>query len=887
MQFAADGAEVVARDDTGRYPPPMHAPVHVETLPEGPTILLREAHVAPVAEVQILARVGAADEGPGESGLAHFHEHMLFKGTESRGVGEIAGEIEGVGGRINAWTSFDTTCYHATLPSDAIGIGLDVLADATQHSLFDPEETRREIEVVLEEIRRSEDEPHHVLSDLMFSTTYRKHPYRAPILGSRESVSSLTPERLRAFYERWYTPSNLVVIATGDFDTGWMRERIASAFASAGGAPPTRTRAAEPRQDGLRVALERRPFERACLDLSWPATSLGHPDTPLLDLLAYVLGGGESSRLVRRVKEEAGLCDRIDASCYTPFDPGLFGASIDLEPERTVETIEAIVRETERLRHEPVSTAELERARANFLASQAWEGESVSGMARKLGSYHVLAGDHRHADRYLEAVRTATAQDLQRVAQTFLGTDGLSIAGVLPSDSEAVTLAGIGAAVKRAVERAQRAAAAPRHETRPPTAKPTGHARSEEIHTYTLASGARLIITPRPDVPVVAVRAAMIGGQLSETEETAGLAGFLAGMWLRGTHSRSSADFAREVENLAGDVDGFSGRNSSGLSMDATREQFLPVLDLFCEALLSPGFAADEIERERRDTLAAIARREDRLSARAFDLFNRTEFERHPYRLPLAGTLETVARFDREALEALHRQIVGGSNLVIAVAGDVDPDETAGELSRRLGELASGHDLAAALPEEEPRTPGVRLAEEFKDRAQAHLVMGFRGLSVHDPDRTALEMLSQTLAGQGGRLFLELRDRQSLAYTVTALNVEGVAPGTFAVYIATAPEKLEQAKSGITDELHRAVSQRLPDTEIERARRYLIGHHSIDAQRSSSRALQLALDTRYGLGPEAHSLYPEQVRNVTAEDVRRVAERVIDFEAMTIAIIRP
>ncbi|MCP3985751.1 MAG: insulinase family protein [bacterium] len=865
----------------------MHAPVHVETLPEGPTLLLREAHVAPVAEVQVLARVGAADEGPDEAGLAHFHEHMLFKGTETRGVGEIAGNIEGVGGRINAWTSFDTTCYHATLPSDAIAVGLDVLADATQHSLFDPEETRREIGVVLEEIRRSEDEPHHVLSDLIFATAYQAHPYRAPILGSHESVSSLTPERLQAFYRRWYTPTNLVVVATGDFETDWMRERIAAAFGQAESAAPERRRAAEPGQKSLRVALERRPFERACVDLSWPATNLAHPDTPLLDLLAYVLGGGESSRLVRRVKEEAGLCDRIDASCYTPFDPGLFGASVDLEPEQTEAAVEAIVRETERMRREPVSSAELERARANFLASQAWEGESVSGMARKLGSFHLLAGDHRQADRYLDAVRTATAQDLQRVAEAYLGKHCLSIAGVLPDGAGTLTEEGIRSAVRRAGERASRAAAAPRHETRPPAAKPTGSARSEEIQTYALTSGARLVVTPRPDVPVVAVRAAMLGGQLSETEGAAGLAGFLAGMWLRGTRGRSSADFAREVENLAGDIDGFSGRNSSGLTMDATREQFLPVLDLFCEAILSPGFAADEIERERRDTLAAIARREDRLSARAFDLFHSTEFQRHPYRLPLTGTLETVARFDREALEAAHQQIVGGENLVVAVAGDIDPDDAAGEISRRLGELSSGHDLTANLPEEEERTAGVRIAEEFKDRAQAHLVVGFRGLSVHDPDRTALEMLSQTLGGQGGRLFLELRDRQSLAYAVTAVNVEGVAPGSFAVYIATAPEKLEQAKSGITDELHRAASECLPDSEIERARRYLIGHHAIDAQRSSGRALQLALDTRYGLGPEAHSLYPEQVRNVTAEDVRRVAERVIDFNAMTQAIIRP
>src|SRR5688572_29757027 len=143
---------------------------------------------------------------------------MLFKGTETRGVGEIAGAVEGAGGRINAFTSFDATCYHATLPSDALALGLDVLADAVQRSRFDPVEVAREIEVVLEEIRRSEDDPQHVLGDALFATVYEVHPYRAPVLGTRESVSSFTREKLLRFYRRWYAPDNLTLVAVGDLD---------------------------------------------------------------------------------------------------------------------------------------------------------------------------------------------------------------------------------------------------------------------------------------------------------------------------------------------------------------------------------------------------------------------------------------------------------------------------------------------------------------------------------------------------------------------------------------------------------------------------------------------------------------------------------------------
>ena len=174
-------------------------PLHYQVLPNGLEILLREAHAAPVASLQIWAKVGSADEGPGEEGLAHFHEHMLFKGTERRGVGDVAGEIEGAGGRVNAYTTFDVTVYYATLPSDALDVGVDVLVDAVRHSTFDPAEVKREVEVVLEEIRRSEDAPDHVLSDLAFANAYRAHAYGRPILGSAENVASFD----RA-YRRWH-----------------------------------------------------------------------------------------------------------------------------------------------------------------------------------------------------------------------------------------------------------------------------------------------------------------------------------------------------------------------------------------------------------------------------------------------------------------------------------------------------------------------------------------------------------------------------------------------------------------------------------------------------------------------------------------------------------
>jgi zinc protease len=847
-----------------------------ETLANGLSVLLRESRLEPVSEVQIWVGVGSADERDHERGLAHFHEHMLFKGTATRGVGEIAGSVEGAGGSINAFTSFDATCYHATLPAEATLAGFDVLADAVQHSSFDPAEVTREIEVVLEEIRRSADEPHHVLGDALFDTAFRVHPYRFPVLGSAESVASFTREKLLAFYRRWYTPEHMVVVAAGDIDAEAFLARVREAFASAPRGEARRLREPEPAQSALRTRLLARPFERASLELSWPAVSLTHPDAPLLDLLAFALGDGDSSRLHRRVKEELGLADRVDASCYTPVDAGIFGISIDSDAEQAPHAIAASIAETERLRCEPLGTDELAKARRNFLASRAWERESVSGMARKLGSAQLMAGDPGFEEAYLARIATATREELVRAAAHWLDPARLSVVGVLPEGAPLLPAAELEAAVASGVSRNKRRFAAPQRA-----------AKGERVHAYVLPNGARAFVLPRREVPVVAVRAAMLGGQLAETEETAGLGSFLAGVWLRGTAARGAAEFARTTESLAADIDAFSGRSSVGLTLDCTSEVFAEMLPLWAEALCFPAFGEEEVERERRDALAALERREDRLGARAFDLFQRAHYQRHPYRLPLPGTPESVARFDADALVAHHARLVRPENLVVSVLGDVDPDAAASALARELADLEQNGAKPLALPEPEPAPQEIRSALERKDRAQAHLVLGFRGVAVDDPDREALEVLTQILAGQGGRLFLELRDRQSLAYSVSAANVVGYAPGYFCVYIATAPEKLETAKRGVLAELERVLQDAPGDDEAERARRYLCGSHAIAQQRGGQRALTMALDARYGLGVDADREFPARVRAVGRGDLLRVARRILDMRAYTIATIEP
>ena len=875
-------------------------------LPNGLTILLRESHRSPVVELQIWAGVGSADERPGEEGLAHFHEHMLFKGTERRAVGEIAGDIEGLGGNINAYTSFDSTVYHATLPSAAWREGLDVLTDAVRFSIFDEDEIAREREVVLEEINRSDDTPGHVLGELAFRECYPRHPYGLPILGPASNVASFNRDQVRTFFERWYAPNNLMVVAIGDFASEEVAEEIERLFSDAVSVATNRTRPVEPTQEAMRIAVLRKPFEGHRVDLSWPASKFSDRDSTYLDLLAYVLGECESSRLVRKIREQEALVDRIDASAYTPLDRGLFSVGFETDAKRMLDATRRIIEETDRLRHERISQIELDRARINFLASDQFDRESVSGIASKLGSFENMGGGWEREAEALETLRGATPDDLLRVAQKYLLPEALTIAALIPEatdanlDEDAIRQAvsqGLEAAAIAPTEVEEATADAPldlpdgdvtAHRLRFSPMRTTADGAGERLDA-TLDSGLSLHILRRPEVPVVAVRLATLGGLLCENQAQSGLTRFLAAMWSRGTRTHDAAAFARQIEGLAADVGGFSGRNSIGITLDCLSETLEPAFNLFADAVLEPRFDREEIERERRESLAAIERRVDRLGQRAFQLFAETEFKTHPYRMTVLGEADSVGGFSRDDLIAHSERLMSANRAAIAVVGDVDPDVIGRLVEDRFGSMQTADPKSDRfmLPPEESREPGIRESELIKDRAQAHLVIGFRGITLGDPDRFALELISQMLAGQGGRLFLELRDRQSLAYTVAATNIEGLAPGYFSLYIATAPEKLDRARAGIFEEIDRLVSVAPSAQELQHAIRYGPGSFAISSQRSHSRAAHIALDSVYGLGPDHTEAYPAAIAQVTPEDILRVAQRIFRLDAYSVTAVHP
>jgi len=849
-------------------------------LSNGLKVVAEPRDTAKVAAFQVWVNVGSADERPGEVGLAHLHEHLLFKGTARRGPGEIARSVEAHGGEINAWTSYDQTVYHVVMASQFAREGLDVLADAVRNSAFDPEELTREIEVVCEEIKRSLDTPSRRASKELFATAFTKHPYGRPVIGFEADVRGHSREKMVGFYSRCYSPKNIVLSAVGDFTEAQLRQWAEELFGGDWGRPYSVPlhRDVEPPRAGRIIKLQRDAVKEAYLHLAFPCPPVDHEDVPALDVLAMVFGQGDGSRLSLEVKRRRSLCNDVSAWAYTPKDPGIFALSLTASSENVGLAFDAAVQVLRGAAEREVDPGELQTVQALVESESIYARETAQGMARRLGYYQTMGGLELEAS-YYAAVAKLTPASLLAVAKKYFKWDEAVVSGLLPegcSLSEADLTKVLDGAqpmqVKRVVVQAPRSSA-------------LSTAPAVPLVTHKLSSGATLIVRRETAVPLFAVRATFPGGLRYETPAANGLTALLARTLCRGTVELSSEQVSQRVDALCGGISTVPGRSSFSLRGEFLSRYFEDAFGLFAQVLRFPAFDAGEVEREKQRQLQDIHSRDDRPSSVAFELFAKTLYLTHPYRLSMLGEAETVSALTPESLRAFHVKNLDVSQMTLAVVGDVDIDAVVKQAEAAFGKSA-GSGAAPFVPPEAP-FDGPRSVRKQLQKAQSHVVLGFPGAKVTDAWRRPLEVLSTMLSGQSGRLFIELRDKQSLCYSVSSMTVEGVDPGYFAVYIGTSPEKVDQALAGIRLELTKVREGLVSEAELSRAKQHLMGTHEVGLQRNGARAGVMALDAAYGLGAERHLRYGDEVSAVTAQQVQDVARQVIDFQRSALVVVGP
>ncbi|MFP5297975.1 MAG: M16 family metallopeptidase [Actinomycetota bacterium] len=379
--------------------------------------------------------VGARDEPDSLAGTSHFLEHLLFKGTPTRTAKEIADAFDAVGGDVNAFTSKEYTCYYARVLDQDLPMSVDVLSDMITRSLLDPDELESERRVILEEIAMHEDAPDELVHDLFYRSMWREHPLGRPVLGYNSTVGEVTRDQLADYWRERYSPSNCVVAAAGNVDHDWLVERISAIFTEPYGRRTLRPGDAPQHAPGINV--HRRPTEQAHMIIGMPGLHRGHEDRHALAVFDTILGGGMSSRLFQEIREKRGLAYSVYSYRSMFLDAGTFSVYVGTTPQN-VDTVMGIINgEFESVLGEGITEAEFQRAKGHLKGSLVLSSEDPGSRMSRLGKQQITTGEILSIDELIARIDALQLEDVQRVANTLLGSESRTVTIVGPFDEDA------------------------------------------------------------------------------------------------------------------------------------------------------------------------------------------------------------------------------------------------------------------------------------------------------------------------------------------------------------------------------------------------------------------------------------------------------------------
>ena len=615
-------------------------------LQNGLTVIIREQQAVPLASITTFVKAGYFDENDRISGISHVIEHMFFKGTSKRPVGEIARETKALGGYLNAYTYYDRTVYHTVVPAENVKQALEIQADALWHPAFDAEELKREIEVVLQENNRKLDNPSAVASEKLYATAFEQHRMRRWRIGTAEGLRALTRDDIVAYYTNHYRPSNIILSIVGRLNVEEILAEVVKLYGDVSDLQGEQeVGPAEPEQTTVRYGWQRGPIEQSHIALGFHAPDILSSDARALEVLASILGDGRASILNQYVRDEKGLITNGSASHQAFRDLGYF--EIDFETNKPLEAQIAVLAELENIKKFGVTNEAVGRAKASIAQAYYHQLETVQGVGDDLGFYEAL-GDWKKSDEYITAIQKVTPADVLRVAKQYMNPDQLSVFEYLP-ESETRT-SNVDDYSQLVIAKVQAATEDRSVIELPVTAEiPSDtdvvlHDLVKPIQRRSILRGPDVYILEDHRLPLVSFGIFYPGGRLYESEKNAGITELMLRTAIRGTKRFNSADISRRLENAGARLQVVNEPDFFGYILDGISGKMDQALEVLMDVLQQPTFQQDDIDREKMLQSARIKQLRENNYSYPISIFMRTLFGDHAYARTAIGNDASLQR---------------------------------------------------------------------------------------------------------------------------------------------------------------------------------------------------------------------------------------------------
>jgi zinc protease len=869
---------------------PISSRLRIFVLPNGLQVLILPHRNAPVVTSMMCYRTGSCNEVSGNTGISHFLEHMMFKGTQTYRKGEIDYLTTRNGGFNNAATSFDYTIYYFSLAADRWQLAAAIEADRMRNSLLDAKEIESERKVVISELCSEQDSPWGKLGLTTSAVHWLSHPYRNPIIGYRQDVERLTRDDLLSYYRKYYNPKNSFLLLVGDIDPEKTIEEVAGVFSSTapGEEPPKRTFIEPPQCGQKRVdVVQETNLSRG--EILFHTCCVGDPEDPVLDIISTVLSSGKSSRLYQRLIEKEKLVSVINAENDTRKDPGCFAIYAELREEAKPQKVEKIIlQEIEKLKKDPVTEEELNKAKNIISADFIFDAETAENLAWKVGYIHTVAS-YQYLDTYLDRISSVTEADIQKVSQKFFSAENMTVGWSVPRNARQPAggeqpKEGLNIPVIKRM--AARGEPAPITQNEQATQKRKMELKSLNVKEHTLPNGLTLLFLEHRNIPAIALKLFVDAGQRAESAGKEGLSSFVANLLTEGTAKKTGLEISQAIEFVGGRL----RATSEGVEVEVLKKDTELAFDLASDITRNPLFWEECISNLKSKLLTEIKSDEDDPDTVAYNAFRELVYGKHPYHAPVKGYQSSVKSFTREDALSFHRNFYVPANCALIVVGDISEEESLSLTRKYFGTWEKREPMKSEVPE--PVIQPVRTRYVTRDVDQAYIYLGHLGVRRDNPDFHALLVMDYILGSAPGftsRLMKRLRDEEGLAYSVFSSIAESswVEPGRFAASAACEAKYNEKMLKGLREEIEKIRKEKVSEEELQCAKDHLTGSFVFSLQTNLQLARQILYMKRFKLTFDYVKRYSEFIESVSADDILRAASKHLQPEKMSVVICGP
>ena len=853
--------------------------LRVERLDNDLKVYLLPIPGAPVVSTMLAYKVGSADELKDQTGLSHYLEHLLFKGTDKLVPGDIDRLTQRNGGRNNAYTSEDMTVYHFDFAADRWKQALEIEADRIRNTRIDEKhEFQQEKGAVISELKGGEDQPWDLELKAILPLLFAKDaPYSHPVIGEEKHVRAATAEIIKRHYDKWYHPNNASLVIVGGFDEKEALELVKKLFGKIPKeALPDRPKVPEQKPRGKQVRHEiPSKFDTARMLIGFNTVRAGEPDDYALDIVDSVLSGGKTSRLHKRLVETDRLANSVGTMNSTGRYPGWFAVQVELlKGKDRAQAEKAVFEELAKLAKEPIAAAELKLIRRRLLTGFIFSRESVHELADAIARGSIY-GDGDYMTTHLERLMAVTPEQVQKCAAKYLKQAESVVVWSVPEDD--VKQGRAAPARNTALVHAKQAKAAPASGLNMKDAKRT-----------VLDNGLVLITLENHRLPIFVADVHVADVRLHETAKQSGISALVGMMLEEGTGKLTGEQIAELIEATGGKLE----LTSSGGSLKVLSPDTTLGMNLLFNCIVKPSFPKEALGRKRDQLLNTIAEAETHPQNMAKGLLDEAVYGTHPYGRSAYGKSDIVEKLTVLDCKQFHAKQFVPNRTTVVLVGDFETAAMIESVKKLTADWKPTKETALKLPEP-PKAgkPGEQIVSD-PSAAQTHVYIGHLGITRSHPDYYKLLVMDNVLGTGPGftdRLSASLRDRQGLAYTVTAQIASSAAdqPGQFIGYIGTFPEKYIWVREGFLKEINRMRDEPATKQEVEDAKKYLLGSLPFRAETLEDVAAQLLYAERYKLGFDYLDTYRKSVQAVTVEDVQAAAKKHLDPKKLTIIAVGP